>query len=668
MERPLSRDEEFIRKLTDVVLSNLGNEQFGIEELSRAMGMSHTTIHRKLKSYSHLSISQFIREVRLQKAREMLVQDLGTVSEISYRVGFGSPTYFNKCFHEYYGYPPGELRKNESLIDNSYTGKPDLLHPGMVESGGNTIASPREKINRFSGPRLLISSGILAGILLAWFLFQTFILDKNTSAKTFSASDEKSILVLPFKDIGVDTDNQFLADGVTIDIRDHLSRIKGLKVISGTTSEYFRDSKFTIPELAKKLGVSHVFEGTVQTDSDQTRISVKLIDARNDHQVLSETFDRDLDDIFSVQSEIAQVVAARLEATLSAESIERMEKSPTKSPQAHSNYLKGIYFLNLRGNENLLRSIEYYEKSIAADPAYASAYAGLAEAYYSMAVRVWLPAEEAPEGWIAYPEAFRKAEEIAKKALSIDPNLAEAHAVLGGVYGMRDWQWETAREEFLKAIELNPNYATAYLYYASLLDIFGDNEEARRQLNIALELDPLSKIIGYWNMRLYYNQGNFREALKAWNDYYEMRFTDSPYPYYFYIYMYLGEDSLSYQSFLRISDPDKYKEEFNEPLHLMYEQSGTRGILEWLNKVRENKTQSFEFYNLAKRNAILGNNDESLDWLEKAFRAGFVDMPEIYNSYDFRNLRGEPRFNALLRKMNLPEYPLKPEVQTDSYN
>ena len=169
-------------------------------------------------------------------------------------------------------------------------------------------------------------------------------------------------------------------------------------------------------------------------------------------------------------------------------------------------------------------------------------------------------------------------------------------------------------------------------------------------------------------MRLYYNQGNFREALKAWNDYYEMRFTDSPYPYYFYIYMYLGEDSLSYQSFLRISDPDKYKEEFNEPLHLMYEQSGTRGILEWLNKVRENKTQSFEFYNLAKRNAILGNNDESLDWLEKAFRAGFVDMPEIYNSYDFRNLRGEPRFNALLRKMNLPEYPLKPEVQTDSYN
>lgn len=141
MDEPLSLEEVFIRKLTDIILSNLKNENFGVEELSREMGMSHTTIHRKLRSYAQMSVSRFIREVRLQKAHEMLLQNLGTVSEISYRVGFGSPSYFNKCFHEYYGYPPGEVRKTESISDNTNSGKPDLLHPESRQSISGTICS-----------------------------------------------------------------------------------------------------------------------------------------------------------------------------------------------------------------------------------------------------------------------------------------------------------------------------------------------------------------------------------------------------------------------------------------------------------------------------------------------------------------------------------------------
>jgi TolB-like protein/AraC-like DNA-binding protein/Tfp pilus assembly protein PilF len=664
MDEQLSLEQVFIRKLTDIILSNLKNENFGVEELSREMGMSHTTILRKLKSYTHLSISQFIREVRLQKAHEMLLQNLGTASEISYRVGFGSPTYFSKCFHEYYGYPPGEVRKNESLISNPKVGRPDLLHPELLRSGEEKTTF-RGIWNKLSRPRLLITTVILAGMVLAWLLLQTVTGGMDSTAETFSRSDEKSIVVLPFKDLSTESENQYLADGVTIDIRDHLSRVKGLKVISGTTSEHFRDRILPIPELAKELGVSYVLEGSAQTNNDRTRVSVKLIDATHDRQLLSETFDRDLSDIFSVQSEIAQIIAARLKAVLSEEVIEAIEKIPTKSTESHRNYLKGRYFWNLNSNTGILTSIEYYEKSITADPAYASAYAGLAEAYYSMAPRVWIPAEEAPEGWIAYPEAFRKAEEIANKALAIDPNLAEAHAVLGGVYGLRDWQWERAREEFLKSIELNPNYATAYSYYASLLDIFGENEEARRQLNIALELDPLSPSFNYQNMRLYYNQGNFHEALNAWNECVEMGFVSSPYPYYFYIYMHLGEEALSYGAAMQFRDAEILKPELKGMLQQMYQESGTRGILELLNRVNAKKTEPFHLYNLAKRNAILGNIRESLDWLEKAYLAGFVDMPEIYNYYDFRNLRGEPRFNALLRQMNLPEY--KPQTRSKNY-
>jgi TolB-like protein len=310
MDKPLSLDQAFIKKLTDIILANLKNEHFGVEELSRFMGMSHSTIHRKLRSYTNRSLIQFIREIRLQKAHEMLKQNL---------------------------------------------------------------------------------SG--------------------------------------------DADNQYFADGVTADLRDHLSRIRGLKVISGTTSEHFRGSTLTIPEIAKKLGVNYILEGSTQEDNNRTRVSVKLIDAKSDLQLLSETLDRELRDIFSVQSEIAQNVAGKLEAVLSAEEIEQIEKIPTKSTEAHINYLKGRYSWSLRTKESLMTSIKYFEKSIAEDPSYALAYTGLADAYYFQARNHLIPTAE----------GFRKAKEIAQKALDIDPSLAEAHAIIGGVYAWGDWQWEKAR-------------------------------------------------------------------------------------------------------------------------------------------------------------------------------------------------------------------------------
>jgi TolB-like protein len=597
----------------------------------------------------------------------MLLQNLGTVSEISYRVGFGSPSYFNKCFHEYYGYPPGEVRKTESISDNTNSGKPDLLHPESLKSFRDQTNSTTGKRRISYRDKLIIIPGILAGLLLTWFIYLTITGSRDTSPVTGLVLNEKSIVVLPFKNLSGDADNQYFADGVTVDLRDHISRISGLNVISGTTSEHFRDNMLPMPELADELGVSFVLEGSAQTDKNMTRVSVKLIDARHDRQLLSETFDRDLSDIFAVQSEIAQNVADRIEEVFSAEEIEQIEKIPTKSTEAYTFYLKGRYFWNLRTNVDLLTSIEYFEMSIEADPGYAVAYAGLADAYFMMARRVWIPAMEAPVDWIPWEESFRIAEETAHKALAIDPGLAEAHAVLGGIYASH-WQWKKARKEFQKAIKLSPKYSIAYFYYATLLDHTGENEEAREQLNIALKLDPFSRVINHQSMKIYYNQGNFQEALNTLNECKEMGIAVSPYPWYFYIYMYLGEDSLAYDAFLKLLGTNLDNLEPEQSLQQMYEQSGSRGILEWMNYKKLNKVEPFEMYNLAKRYAILGQTGESLDWLERAFQAGFVDMPSIYNSYDFRNLRNEPRFNALLRQMNLPEYRSQAQGETDSLN
>ena len=646
MDEPLSLDQAFIKKLTEIILANLGNEHFGVEEISRLAGMSHTTIHRKLRSYTHLSLSQFIREVRLQKANEMLQQNLGTVSEISYRVGFGSPTYFNKCFHEYYGYPPGDVKKIESGIKDANPERPDFLHLSELKSGHNKTRNTgtwKKSYRNF----LAISMAVLGGPLLVWLLYSTFIKSRDISDETRSALNEKSIAVLPFKNLSVNADNQYFADGVTIDLRDHLSRIRGLKVISGTTSEHFLQSTLTIPELAKKLGINYILEGSVQADSNRTRVSVKLVDAKQDRHLLSEIFDSELSDIFAVQSEIAQKVAGKLEAVLSAKEVEQIEKIPSISSEAHILNLKGRHLLNIRTKESLITSIEYFEKSIAEEPLNAEAYSGLANAYYRQAYDNWIPKEE----------GFRKAKEIAQKALEIDATLSEAHIIIGNIYAWGNWQWEKARKEYLEAIKLNPNNSAAYCHYAELLDILGENEEARVQINIALNLDPLSIGVNYYSMTFYYNQGKFQAALNAWNEYNEMGLAYfNQYPYYFYIYMYLGEDSLAYEVFYNFMLTNIEVLETGKSFQQMYEQAGSRGILEWLYDQQTDITQPSAFYTCAKRCAILGKSSEALDWLEKAFRAGYIRLPYIYNSYDFKNLRDEPRFRAILRQMNFPDY------------
>lgn len=655
MEDSLSMDQAFIKRLTDIIIANLGNEQFGVDELVLQMGMSRTTIHRKLKAYTKLSLSQFIREVRLQEAHEMLQQNLGTVSEIAYKVGFGSPTYFDKCFHEYYGFPPGDVRKIESGIKGPVIDKPDLLHFSEYRPDETMVKTPARLYLKYK-PALITSFGVLAALLIIWSVYSVFFRNSDPTPGSGDNKFEKSIAVLPFNNLSVNADDQYFADGVTVDIRDHLSQISGLKVISGTTSEHFRGSTLTIPEIAEILGVNYILEGSSRINDNKTRVSVKLVDAKHDQQLLSETFDRDMNDIFSVQSEIAQKVADILKVALSSAEIEQMEKIPTRNVEAHILYLKGRYFWNLRDNASIIASIGYFEKSIAADPGYAVAYAGLADAWYFQAKNDLIP----------LTVGFKKAKENAQKALEIDQSLAEAHTVIGGVYAWGEWQWEKARKEYLQAIKLNPNYSEAYYYYAELLDLLGENEEARAQINNALSLDPLSRVANYLNMLIYYNQGQFRETLKAWNEYNEQGLAYfNPYQYYFYIYMYLGEDSLAYQAYYNSLLVDVQEKIYTDTVLKIYDGSGINGIFEWMinrrlteltNNQKVNIPDARQYFYLAKWLAVLGKNKESLDWLEKAMQEKLVALPYIYNSWDFKNLRNEPRFRAILSQMNFPEY------------
>jgi len=255
---------------------------------------------------------------------------------------------------------------------------------------------------------------------------------------------------------------------------------------------------------------------------------------------------------------------------------------------------------------------------------------------------------------------------MAQKALEIDQSLAEAHFIIGGVHARGEWQWEKARKEYLLAIELNPKFSTSYYYYAELLDILGENEEARRHINIALELDPFSRSINYKNMICYYNQGKFHDALKAWDEYNELGLAFfNPYRYYFYIYMYMGEDSLAYEAFHNSLLVNPQDQKYTDTVQKIYDESGINGIFEWMynrklielyDNQKADVSDPLLYFYLAKWLVVLGKNTESLDWLEKALKEKCVYLPYIYNSWDFRNLRNEPRFRAILRQMNFPEY------------
>src|SRR5437773_4647536 len=295
----------------------------------------------------------------------------------------------------------------------------------------------------------------------------------------------KSIAVLPFENLSHDPDNAYFADGIQEEILTRLSKIADLKVISRTSTQRFKSAPNNLVEIAKQLGVANILEGSVQRSADQVRVNVQLIKAATDTHLWADTFDRKVTDVFAVESEIAKAVADTLQAKLSGAEQSAIAARPTENSQAHELYLRGRYFFGKRGADNLKRAIDYFNQAIAKDPNYAPAYAGIADSYAILS--------ESPHESRA--DALNKARVAAEKALALDNKLAEAH-VSRGLLFVEDLNLKAAKQEYQRAIELNPNYAFAhYLFGFDVLTPLGDFDHALSEMNRAVELDPFSGII-----------------------------------------------------------------------------------------------------------------------------------------------------------------------------
>jgi len=311
-------------------------------------------------------------------------------------------------------------------------------------------------------------------------------------AETLVPIDQHRIAVLPMANISRDPEDEYFADGLTEELISSISNISELGVISRTSAMTYRGTNKKIKEIGKELDVGSVLEGSVRKAGKRIRITVQLIDVRNEKHLWSQTYDREFGDIFAVQSEIANQVAAALRIRILPEETRQLEKKPTKSSEAYNLYLKGRYFWNERTREGLLKAIDQFKQATKLDPNFALAYSGIADSYAVLGNYYQVP----------YLEAFEKQKENASKAVQIDDYSAEAHTSLAAALG-NDYNWDGAEREFNRAIELNPNYATAHHWYGVVLLRQGKLGKALHEASKAQLLDPMALQISVFRAVVY---------------------------------------------------------------------------------------------------------------------------------------------------------------------
>ena len=621
MDRQTTNSQNFVQKLTEIVETNLKNEQFGVNELAREMGISRSSLYTKVKSITKKSASRFINEVRLKKAMEILMQTSLTVSEVSYEVGFGSPTYFIKCFHDYYGVSPGEVNKyNESDSDIEST------HQREFDS-----SKKRRRLKLTFAAATVFILVIISFIVVKRFPFQ-------------KANTEKSIAVLPFQNLTGQAENDYLVDGIHDALIGELGRIESLRVISRTSTLRYRDSNMLLKDVANELGVNIIMEGAVIGAGDSLRMLIQLIDVfPQERHILSNEYHDGISNILTLQSEVVKDIAKKTDLKLSKKEELQLNRVRKVSPETYKAYLRGMYYVNQGTEESFEKGINYLNEAIKKDPGDPFAYAGLALVYATKG-----------HGQLESEDSFLRAMSAAKKAIKLDPTIDEAYTALALLYLYDLWDWAKAKETFESALANNPNNAIANAHYAWYYVLFGDFEKSIYYGKKAVMIEPLSASYNAWLALLYIHIKEYdlaenyaRKALSI-NE-------DTPYGYFA-----LGKICIikgQYQQAIEYQEKLPQKGFYYKVMRgYAYVKAGQREkAMELWNEVEDYaKNHRVNCCYRGMMAAYLGFTDKAFKLLNEAIDR--KDYPVIYiNAYVFtESIRNDPRFDQLLARMNLP--------------
>jgi serine/threonine-protein kinase len=466
----------------------------------------------------------------------------------------------------------------------------------------------------------------------------------------------KSIAVLPFANMSADPENEYFSDGITDDIISQLTKITDLKVTSRTSIMQYKDSSKQLREIGLELGVAHVLEGSVRRAGNRVRIVSQLIDTRTDGHLWSDTYDRDLTDVFEIQSDVAAQIAGALQATLSPSVKASIKRKPTENMEAYGSYLRGVYQWNQFTTGSNAKALQSFEEAIALDPQFGLAYSGLANAYFSIALG-------AGRGDMSPQQAFPYAKQLAEQALAIDNTIADAYATLGSVNFWYDWDWDGAETCFEKAMSLGCGCTEPSLKYGFYLAGMGRREEGITTIRKARDLDPISLIVNthlghhyYWARQHERAKDQFLRTLEINEQFPPAR--------YGLAWNHLAQGEVD-QAVEHIEAAIRSGGQFRDAaagLACAKAAAGNTGeaesILAELLEVKASDDQHISSRAIAAVYTWLGDIDSGLEWLERAYRerAAWMSFLNVEPLWD--RIRNEPGFRSIVGKMNLPQVTL----------
>jgi adenylate cyclase len=523
----------------------------------------------------------------------------------------------------------------DSIADKAISNKEELT------SIRQDLKESQKKVkNRVILPVLIIA---ITGLLLT-----VYLVTKNSG---FSKEIEKSIAVLPFRNDSPEDSTQYFMDGVMEELLNNLQAIKSLRVCGRTSVEKYKEQNKTISEIARELGVNYIIEGSGQKSGNSLRMRVQLIAAEknNEKHIWANSFEQesiDLKTYFKAQSGFAEAIASELNAALSRQEKMLIEQRPTNNNEAYEAYLKGKFYLQNINQNNLDISQKHFELAIEKDPGYAHAYTGIAY--------IWLIRQQV--GFTIPEEAGPKVMEAILKAAELDSTIAEVHFMLASINYLGAWDWKTSESEFRKAIAINPNYPEAHGLYAQLLYILGRPEEAIKQSELSIKLDPLNQLVKMWYGFNFLYEKRYDETISIYREALEM-------------------DSTNFSFYSGINEAFHLKGKHEEALeatklyyvnwypdidHVFdhYAELGYKGVMNLEGDLLSKQSEKEYIIpgDIVSLYVMAGNKEKTLDWLEKGYELRDPLTPYIGRPFFTSLLLNEPRYQELLRKLNIPYY------------
>ena len=620
----------FLNKIKVIILKHIKEENFTVNQLASEIGLSRSQLLRKIISLTGKSTNHFIRKTRLEEAAKLLKDTEYTASEISYLVGFSSPSYFNKCFLNHFGFTPGEFKNQDSeTIIKSLT---------KIE----TVNKVRQKKIR----QLFYSIPIIIIAVVGYLLFKNY-----TDQQKETAIQPASIVILPFLNLSDNEDQEFFATGITEAITLELSKFDSLRVISRTSAMSYKGDGKLLTEIANELNVDYLLEGSVLYDGDSIKVTVQLIKPLPEEKhIWQDSYHQKYDNILHLVSTVSNIIAKEINLMVSP--VNLATNSHDFNSKAYTYYLKGRHLWNQQSNITNENAIENLQESIKLDSSFAPAYVTLAEAYITQNKFIRNNEEKLLNR--------EKSRSTINKALKLDENLGEAYITKGNILGKFDWDWEGMKNMLDIGLKLDPNNAYGHMLLSDYYLVNRNFDIALKEALIAEKLDPMNPNIGRWVGVIYCMANDYDRSISQYQKVLKTFPSNGSVLSELGFVLYLNEQKDdSRNSFIKLQEING-----NFELVKAYKKEPMEDVFRfWLSNVKAAEPKYCSYPVLVSQvHMLMDEKQEALEYLEIAYKYRFEYLPMMLFRPEFNNLHNEPRFKELTKltgvSMNA-EFPLK---------